>query len=219
MRLKNIADVRFNSLVAKRPVGKNKYGNYLWECVCDCGNIHTIAAGDLKSGRVKSCGCLQIENAKQQAKQNKQTNTFKKHRLLRCLIMNDNKGNRALIDHISYQKIKKYYWYKDGRYWRTSCKKSLHRYITDCPKHLVVDHINHNTDDHRLGKLRVCTTKDNNRNVIRKSKRDSDLPTGITRRGDKFRVYLRRGKIVKQRNAPSLRAAISLRRHWENIYS
>lgn len=28
-----------------------------WECLCDCGNIATVAGYDLRSGNTKSCGC------------------------------------------------------------------------------------------------------------------------------------------------------------------
>lgn len=33
----------------------------MWECQCDCGNIHIVGGGDLRSGNIKSCGCLQKE--------------------------------------------------------------------------------------------------------------------------------------------------------------
>ena len=29
-----------------------------WKCICTCGNTRTVLASKLKSGRVKSCGCL-----------------------------------------------------------------------------------------------------------------------------------------------------------------
>lgn len=29
-----------------------------WRCKCDCGNLHTVRSSDLKSGKIKSCGCL-----------------------------------------------------------------------------------------------------------------------------------------------------------------
>ncbi|MGI6012649.1 MAG: hypothetical protein ACOX8H_14380 [Ruminococcus sp.] len=36
----------------------NKKGRTCWQCRCSCGKMHTVSAHDLKSGKVKSCGCL-----------------------------------------------------------------------------------------------------------------------------------------------------------------
>lgn len=36
-----------------------------WVCRCDCGKLHTVSAGDLKSGRIKSCGCQQYQRKHQ----------------------------------------------------------------------------------------------------------------------------------------------------------
>lgn len=38
-----------------------KNGNSYWSCQCDCGEQAVIRGTSLKSGRVKSCGCLVFE--------------------------------------------------------------------------------------------------------------------------------------------------------------
>lgn len=32
-------------------------GAIIWECICKCGNAHYAETGDLKGGKVQSCGC------------------------------------------------------------------------------------------------------------------------------------------------------------------
>jgi hypothetical protein len=36
----------------------------LWVCKCDCGAVRTVSQSKLRSGHVKSCGCLQKDKAR-----------------------------------------------------------------------------------------------------------------------------------------------------------
>ena len=56
-RKNDLTGKRFGSLVAVRVAGK-KNGTYVWECLCDCGNIVHAVGCDLTRGHTKSCGCL-----------------------------------------------------------------------------------------------------------------------------------------------------------------
>ena len=51
---------RFGKLVvlkeAQRPTHLNNSLAY-WECLCDCGNHHITSGSQLRSGKIKSCGC------------------------------------------------------------------------------------------------------------------------------------------------------------------
>lgn len=57
----NLSGKRFNKLVVLRRAENNKNGSARWICKCDCGNITTVSAGNLKGNSVKSCGCLRHE--------------------------------------------------------------------------------------------------------------------------------------------------------------
>jgi hypothetical protein len=52
---------KFGRLTVVRRDGSNKHKKAIWFCKCDCGNEKRVTTGNLKSGGVRSCGCLQIE--------------------------------------------------------------------------------------------------------------------------------------------------------------
>jgi len=54
---------RFGRLVAFNylgRMGKNPHGK--WLCKCDCGRLHVVAGHNLRTGQIKSCGCIQKEH-------------------------------------------------------------------------------------------------------------------------------------------------------------
>jgi len=52
---------RFGRLIAVDVFGRSKEMCVIWFCLCDCGKETTVRASHLKSGQVKSCGCLRKE--------------------------------------------------------------------------------------------------------------------------------------------------------------
>ncbi len=45
-------------LTTVRRNGSDKHGRFTWECRCSCGAPATATATNLRTGEVKSCGCL-----------------------------------------------------------------------------------------------------------------------------------------------------------------
>ena len=56
-RFENLAGQRFGNLVVIERAYEFK-NTTMYVCKCDCGNHHFATVGHLKSGTVKSCGCL-----------------------------------------------------------------------------------------------------------------------------------------------------------------
>ena len=57
---KNLEGQKFGRLLVSHKIGKNERGDFIWLCICDCGNNVAVKSGHLTSsvGGVKSCGCL-----------------------------------------------------------------------------------------------------------------------------------------------------------------
>ena len=53
----NLTGQRFGKLVAVQRL-ENRNGRTVWLCRCDCGQTKAVQSNNLKSGKVKSCGCL-----------------------------------------------------------------------------------------------------------------------------------------------------------------
>lgn len=60
-RGKMIAGERNHRLVAVQFVDRDKHSNSTWLFRCDCGQEITAVAGNVRAGRIKSCGCLNQE--------------------------------------------------------------------------------------------------------------------------------------------------------------
>lgn len=65
----NLIGQRFGQLtVCDRSEAKNKSGETMWLCRCDCGNEKIISGSQLKRGIVQSCGCAVVERNERFAK-------------------------------------------------------------------------------------------------------------------------------------------------------
>lgn len=57
----NIIGEKYGKLVVLEKVGMNKNHQSLYLCQCECGNTTIVTKSNLRSGSVKSCGCLKHE--------------------------------------------------------------------------------------------------------------------------------------------------------------
>lgn len=86
---------RFGRLVCVSPGKSCKSGRY-WNCLCDCGETTEALRGNLLSGNVQSCGCLQVESRKRNGQMivhghsGKQTPTYTTWEAMRMRCNNPN---------------------------------------------------------------------------------------------------------------------------------
>lgn len=58
---RDLSGERFGRLVVQRSTGVSKWGNIVWECLCDCGNTSFVPTNSLSAGNSTSCGCFTKE--------------------------------------------------------------------------------------------------------------------------------------------------------------
>lgn len=61
VRVDDITGKKYGRLTVVSYAGLTKDKKAQWNCVCECGNEKTVRAAGLKSGDVRSCGCLAKE--------------------------------------------------------------------------------------------------------------------------------------------------------------
>lgn len=150
---------------------RNEKKHICYICKCECGKIKNVNKSNLISGRTKSCGCYQKDKLKElYTKKNK---FYEYDDYIKGITNNTNA--EFYIDKEDYEKIKDICWYEssNGYIMHKDSKKTviqLHRFITNAPKGMVVDHINHNRKDNRKNNLKICTQQENCLNRKQKAK-------------------------------------------------
>ena len=57
-KFKDLTGMKFGRLTVIKEDGKDKHGNILWFCQCECGGTALVTSYRLTKGISKSCGCL-----------------------------------------------------------------------------------------------------------------------------------------------------------------
>lgn len=66
----DLAGQQFGRLKVIEFAGTDNDGKALWKCVCSCGNEKIVRSYHLRSGKIKSCGCLMKELSSERIKKN-----------------------------------------------------------------------------------------------------------------------------------------------------
>jgi len=144
-RFIDLTGQQFGRLTPFEYVGKNKWRDSLYKCLCDCGNSIIVISNNLKNGNTKSCGCLHKEYAQKQGKSNKiHGYTNQSSKTYRAWIAMKNRCNNK-----SNQAYKNY-----GGRGITVCKRwqepngqgflNFLKDMGECPKGLSLDRIDNN---------------------------------------------------------------------------
>ena len=196
-----------------------------WNCICSCGTPTVVRNSDIKRGRVCSCGCLQKELFTQNTKiRQKKYNDYEIQE--DYVIMFTEKEEMFFVDLDDFYKVKDICWHirKDGYvYGKVNGKPIfLHRFITDCPKGMKIDHIGGSETkiNNRKSNLRVCTQSQNAKNK-KLDKRNKYGCSGISyiERLGKYQASIDyNNKRIYLGIYTSLEDAILVRKEAENKY-
>ena len=192
-----------------------------WDCLCDCGNIkYNTQEKGLKSGKVKSCGCLTKETSIQNGFKAKKYNKYDLSG--EYGIGYGSNGKEFYFDLEDYDKIKDYCWIVKSNYYveshlpYTNTYISLHRLImNEKNKEILIDHINHKPNDNRKKNLRKVNYSKNMQNRKMPSNNTSGY-IGVHKNGNAWRAELRTNGYIYGKTFKNKNDAIAYRNELED---
>lgn len=151
--------LQFGQLLVVEEAGQDKFGRYLWECVCSCGTITQATTSKLLRGYKKSCGCARGDAFAAYVEQKKLNAKYTQHARARGIW-------KKMISRCHNPEDKSYVWYgargiqvcEDWHTW-----ENFLRDMGDPPDGLSLDRVNNN-GDYEPGNCRWATPKQQSRN-------------------------------------------------------
>lgn len=192
-KYKDLTHQKFGRLTVKYECGRNKYGQVLWYCECDCGGNTIVMTSYLTSGDTKSCGCLKKEVLR------------KIHKKYNIYNLTGEYGIGYIEENIifyfdleDYDKIKDYCWRLNDKGYVVANKLykngtiRLSRLIMNVNNKKVVDHISGDKLDNRKINLRICGQDKNCANASLRTNNTSGV-TGVSwsSRNEKWRARIK----------------------------
>lgn len=58
-KFNDLTGMAFGRLKVIEQNGRTSDRHILWKCKCECGKFTNVSSRELRSGKTKSCGCLQ----------------------------------------------------------------------------------------------------------------------------------------------------------------
>lgn len=202
----------------------------MWRCECDCGKNKSIIANSysLRSGSVKSCGCLKSTTAIKNGKKAKKYNDYEIQE--DYVIMYTSKEEMFLVDLQDFGRVREYCWHKHhSGYFETTINKKhirLHQFIMQIYGfNQIIDHIHGENSkyDNRKNNLRVASKSENNRNhKVRKDNKSGYSGVSWDKQRHKWKaaigynnLYIVLGYFDKKEDAIDERIKAELKYHME----
>lgn len=80
---------RFGKLTVTERIGPNRFRGIYWLCKCDCGGFTKALTGDLRAGRIRSCGCVHYKDRQTLGRKPTRIYRIWKNMKKRCYNKND----------------------------------------------------------------------------------------------------------------------------------
>lgn len=161
--MQTLTGLKFGRYSVGEFLGRNKHGDSLWRCLCDCGNIRVKNSNNLKTGNTKSCGCLRLK------KDDKGKPPHLAPDGAAWIPLTQKRW--CLVDKDDYELLVEHEWFYTGsgyacrNIWHYNLQSSraifLHRVVMGEPKGMQIDHRDGNRLDCRKQNLRICNPSQN----------------------------------------------------------